>query len=153
WVRRTAIASGAAVSLVAGAWFAIHHVPGFGPALADGTRAIFGPRLVAWIEDRAYGIADRVNRLAYRSAKPKTFWDAPAQGARPSAPSSAPEPDSSAPAAFPPPPFAPPIACVASDADGQWIPVASGGADPPAMYKSVVHPDAKRNFAAVAVVA
>ena len=43
------------------------------------------------------------------------------------------------------------VASVAAEGDGAWVPVKDGG--PPLMYKSLVHPDPKRTFAAVAVVA
>jgi hypothetical protein len=156
---------------VGGLWTAIHQVPGFGPALADGVRAVVGPGLVAWAEDVAYGVADRVNRLRYRHAKPTTFWDAP-PGAPSTVPASLPpvaaapspapsgSPDAAKPAgpaepAFPPPGYAPPFPGVAAENDGRWIAMSDLGAPagPPAMFKSLVHPDPKRTFAAVAVVA
>jgi hypothetical protein len=136
-----------------------------GPALADGGRAVLGPRAVAWIEDVAYGVQDRVDRWRYKDAPPKTFWDAPSAAASAPVLPVAPVPSASgsagAPAAppeaetFPPAAFTPPIRGVAADGDGAWIPVKEGApaGQPPVMYKSLVHPDAKRSFAAVAVVA
>lgn len=162
---------------VPGLWTAIHHVPGFGPALADGVRAVLGPRPVAWAEDVAYELQDRVDRWRYKDAAPKTFWEAPAEtaaAALPPAPTeSAIQPASLvsaapavaavpvAPATAPaskeiaPAEFEPPYANVAATGDGKWLPMKGGVAadEPPAFWKSVVHPDAKRGFAAVAVVA
>ncbi len=172
WPRRVLL--GAGVLLVVGVpatWVAIHEVPGFGPALADGTRALLGPKAVAWAEDVAYDLQDRYDTWRYKDDKPKTFWEAPAGGAPvASAPaSSAPSlpvtvasggpAQAAAPAepeSFPPPAFAPPVPAVASEGDGTWIAVKDNGAaqgGPPVMVKAVVHPDPKRGYAAVAVVA
>ncbi len=161
---------------VPGLWLAIHHVPGFGPALADGARAVFGPGAVAWAEDTAYGVADGLNRWRYKDAAPKTFWEPPPSP--PAAPSDAvilaavPSGSPSAPAiapalpvvaggaeGFPPAVYEPPFTNVAAQGDGVWIPMqvgapAEGAADAsPLLWKSVVHPDPKRGFAAVAIVA
>ena len=58
-------------------------------------------------------------------------------------------------AAFFPKPFEPPFAEVASPADGIWIPVTDPYVPqaPVAMYKTMVHPDARRSFAVLAVMA
>jgi hypothetical protein len=66
-----------------------------------------------------------------------------------------PAPEPTAAADFPPPPFKPPFDNVASEGDGIWVPVPDPGQPegPPLMYKSIVHPDPKRSFAAVAVIA
>src|SRR5262249_36766769 len=129
WRRRGLIAAGVVGVGVPGLWLAIHEVPGLGPALADGTRAVLGPKAVAWAEDVAYGIQDRIDRWRYKDARPKTFWDTPAAPARPAAPSPATSgslpvaavpaaPGAPAPAevdSFPPPAFTPPAPSVASD--------------------------------------
>ncbi|MCK6588108.1 MAG: phosphodiester glycosidase family protein [Polyangiaceae bacterium] len=162
--RRAVIALATSALVVEGLWYGIHHVPGFGPAVADGVRAVLGPAPVAWAENIAYGVADTVNRWRYKDAPPKTFWEAPPESiAASTAPASpiekaAPgEPSEGAPAteSFPPPAYAPPYANVASKGDGIWIPIGVGKGDtePPAMVKSLVHPDPKRSFAAVAIVA
>jgi hypothetical protein len=156
-----------------GLWIAIHQVPGFGPALADGVRAVLGPKPVAWAEDFSYGIQDRIDQWRYRDTAPKTFWEPPPDSsAAPTLPapalpagstepaavvSAAPAVPAAAPSAeeFPPPVFPPPYEGVAAEGDGKWIPMP--GQDPaeksPPMWKSLVHPDPKRSFAAVAVVA
>jgi hypothetical protein len=117
---------------------------------------VAGPRAVAWAEDVVYGLEDRVQGLLYQDAPPRTFWDdptappddpAPAQDAIASMAPVAPE--------FLPPSFSPPVPRLAASRDGKWIPIADPGAprDPPRMYKTTVHPDEMRGYAAVAVVA
>jgi hypothetical protein len=152
---RAALGAVLAGAGLAGIWAAIHVFPGVGPALADGARAVVGPGPVAWAEDLVYGVEDRIKRVVYEDAAPKTFWEAPAAPdlhppAQPPIASNAAVAPAFAPAAF-----AAPAGGVAAPGDGQWAAIADPGApnDPPAMYKSLVHPDAKRTFAAVAVVA
>lgn len=162
WRRRALIGAGVVAVGIPALWIAIHEIPGFGPALADGARWLFGPKAVAWAEDVSYGVQDRINQWRYKDQKPATFWDAPsAPSGAPIAPSPAPvadTPDAKAPPAgdlgFPPPPFKPPHEKIASTGEGQWIAVKDPvTGDRPALYKSLVHPDPKRSFAAVAVVA
>ncbi len=152
---------------VPGLWWAIHEVPGVGPALADGARAVLGPGAVAWAEDVSYDLQDRYDRWRYKDAKPKTFWEAPTTTAVSVAPPSPRSPvavasgsaAAGAPpaevASFPPPAFAPPVPAVASEGDGTWLGVKDNtpAGQSSAMVKAVVHPDPKRNFAAVAVIA
>ncbi|WP_437291747.1 phosphodiester glycosidase family protein [Sorangium sp. So ce406] len=145
---------GAAICAIAveALWYGIHEVRGFGPALADGARAVVGPAPVAWAEDVAYGIADRLNRAIYRHAAPKTFWEpAPAAAAEAERRGErrAVEP------ASPPSSYEPPFPQVAATGDGVWTPIADPARpdDAPVLWKSVVHPDVRRVFAAVAVVA
>lgn len=204
--RRLLIGLGVLTAMVPALWLAIHHVPGFGPAVADGARAVLGPGFVAWAEDTAYGVEDQINRWRYSDAAPKTFWEAPPPSALPSLPAAvvtpaaapsgsptaevtvaastailspspllSPSPSSVAsadaaagpsdPGTFPPPSYSPPFQNVATPGDGVWIAMPSGGAPPPSgsadgaaraaplMFKSLVHPDPKRSFAAVAIVA
>lgn len=171
WPRRLLVVTAAGLVGTAGLWVAIHHVPGVGPALADGVRAVVGPAPVAWAEDVAYDIADRVNRLRYRHAKPATFWNAPAKEASAAAPpspatpavASAPPaagpgtagPSRASTSAFSPIDYSPPFPGVAAEGDGRWIEMSSSDVpgDAPAMRKSLVHPDPKRSFTAVAIVA
>ncbi|AKT40964.1 phosphodiester glycosidase family protein [Chondromyces crocatus] len=150
---------GVGIVVTGGLWYAIHQVPGFAPAVVDGVRAVVGPEPIAWIEDVAYGMADRVNQLRYGTTPPKTFWEEPAL------PTEETEEDAILPASVTVPvaaseraaplPFTPPYKKVATAADGTWIPIAHAddrGGDP-ILWKSVVHPDPRRGFAAVAVVA
>jgi len=165
WPRRLAIGLAVTVVGVGGVWYGIHNIPGFGPALADGVRAVLGPSVVAWIEDTAYGIADDINVWRHKDDAPQTFWEVPASAQATSsaeppptlpAASAAPTPPTNPNApAFPPPRFEAPFPTVATPADGVWLELAEGrrGEDPPLLAKSIVHPDKKRPFAAVAVVA
>jgi Phosphodiester glycosidase len=154
WRRRALIALGGFAVGVPGLWLAIHTFPGLGPALADGVRAVVGPKPVAWAEDVAYGVQDRIDRWRYKDAPPKTFWETPTPDpAMPVVPAAVASGDPAAKPApadegFPPPAYAAPFAGVAAEGDGTWIPMKE-----PGMAKSLVHPDPKRSFAAVAVVA
>jgi hypothetical protein len=154
WGRRLLWAAGGTTVGVLGLWAAIHEVPGFGPWLADTGRSIFGPAFVAKIEDFAYGVADDINQVRYKDDKPKTYWEDPTSA--PPAASAAPSGSAAAaaaPADPPPAAFEPPFPSVATEADGKWIPMQDASGQPPAMYKTLVHPDTKRSFAAVALVA
>jgi hypothetical protein len=149
WARRLAIAALGATLAALLLWVAIHRIPWLGPALADAGRAILGPRAVAWIEDTAYDVEDRVNRIRYRNKRPRTFWEAPPPVVPARAPQAAAVPE------FAPAPFAPPFTEVAAEGDGVWVPIAAASdAERGArMHKAVVHPDPRRGFAALAVVA
>jgi len=126
------------------------------------------------MEDTAYGIQDRFNRLRYRHAAPVTYWSAPTETSPRSASLAAStqtvsaalpgevvvahsgqDTVSSEESLAPPPSFAPPFATVAASGDGFWAPVrdprASG--ELAGMYKTMVHPDPRRSFAGVAIVA
>src|SRR5262249_54562408 len=119
--------------------------------------AVVGPGPVAWAEDAVYGVEDRIKRVVYRDAPPKTFWEPTAdvvEEDEPAAETPVVEGAQGGPT-FTPASFVPPVASVAGVDDGRWIPVADprapGGA--PVMFKTIVHPDARRSYAAVAVVA
>lgn len=148
--RRLLLAAGGVVFLVPlAAWGAIHFIPGAGPALADAGRALFGTEFVARAEDLAYTVEDKAKQILQANAPPKEFWSPP-----PRADSAQEASPSGAPGAFRPADFEPPVASVGAPADGRWI-VAMDGApgEPPLMFKTTVHPDPKRSYAAVAVVA
>ena len=171
WGRRVSIGLTGSVVATLGLWIAIHEIPGFGPALAEGVRSVVGPGPVAWAEDVAYGLQDRVNLWRFKDSKPKAFWDEPQSTNTPTSgagvamqaadrqgvetqPRGAGSGGSSSAAGFPPAAFEPPFSNVAGEGDGKWIRMT----DParPAevgLAKSVVHPDPKRSFAAIAVVA
>jgi hypothetical protein len=150
------IVAGTAGTAVAGIWVSLHVFPSFGPAAADGVRALVGPGPVAWAEDVVYGVEDRVKGVVYHDAPPKTFWEADPNAPQVHAPAQPPI-ASNAPVAptFALAAFDPPFPRVAGPGDGKWIAIADPGApdDPPRMYKAAVHPDPKRGYAAVAVVA
>jgi hypothetical protein len=156
WLRRAAQAAVIALIGTGAFWYAIHEIPGFGPAVVDGVRAVIGPEPIAWAEDVAYSAADRWNLLLHGREPPKTFWQGPAR-----APAAGNAPQRATPRAeakrdaFAPATFAPPFERVGAEGDGVWIPVADPVApdEDPVMWKSVVHPDPRRGFAAVAIVA
>ncbi len=146
-------------------WAGIHFIPSLGPALADGVRAVAGPELVAWAEDTVYGIEDRVRRVVYRDAEPTTLWEVPS--ALPDSPVPAPNVTAEAPVAsasaapavappeFPPSAFKGPFDKVSTPSDGLWLPI-QDPRDPrrePTLYKAMVHPDPKRPYTVVALIA
>lgn len=154
-LRGLGIAAGVSLVLLLGLWIAIQKVPWLGPALADGARSVLGPRAVAWMEDTAYDAQDAVNRWRYKDAAPKQYWQEPVL---PPAPVPVPVDADAGPAAaphFPPPRATPPVAEVAGKNDGIWIPIADDVhlTAPPVMAKTLIHPDGKRTFSAVAIVA
>jgi hypothetical protein len=148
WAKRIGQTTLVCALLLGGLWYATHRVRWLGPAIADGLRSVLGPGPVAWMEDVAYAIQDRVNMWRYDGEPPTVFWEPPVL------------PGASAPAAqeeprFAPPRFDPPFAEVATPADGIWLPVVDPRHPeaPARMYKSLVHPDKRRGFAALAIVA
>ncbi len=154
WPRRVAVAAAVLALGAGGAWYGVNHTAWMGPMLADGLRAVLGPRFVAWAEDTAYSLQDRVNRWRYKDEKPKTFWEAPTAVA---IPTEAPAASAGTPAAmlFSPAGFSPPYAEVAATGDGVWAPIADADepSAPPLMFRTLVHPDPRRGFGALAVVA
>ncbi len=151
--RRVARGAGytfAALFVVAIALFwGVHHFPWLGPALADGLRAVIGPRAVARLEDWAYAIDDRWQRFHRTGEAPQTYWQVPEDDA-PTPTQDAGEPDAS-------PAFRPsdvgPMAFHATG-DGKWIAVATQGeGGKPLAYKTLIHPDSARAWAELFVVA
>ncbi len=152
--RGLLISAASSVALGAGFWFCLHEFPGFGPAVADGVRSVVGPGPVAWAEDVVYGMADWFNVRTKSDDRPKTYWEEP----------SAIEPIEITtedgkkvvidPMKDAPPAFDPPFPKVASEQDGRWFPMRSpSDVGEVSMWRSLVHPDPKRPFAAVAVAA
>jgi hypothetical protein len=126
---------GGATALM-GAWWGMHHVVGFAPALVDALRGVIGQRAVAWLEDRAYSLEDNVKQKLHGSSAPVTLWD--------EAPPLAHDVN------FPPPPIAAPFSAVAHPADGRWSAVPGM---PTSLARTLVHPDPARSYSALAVVA
>src|SRR5262249_7710106 len=108
---------------------------------------------VAWAEDFVYGVEDRVKRVAYHDAAPKTFWEEPPAAAAEPVPSPALASNADVAPPFTPAAFAPPVESVAAPGDGRWIPISDPRTpgDGRGMFKRRVPPDAKRSYAAVAV--
>lgn len=138
-----------------GVWYGVNHTSWMGPLVADGLRSLLGPKFVAWAEDTAYGLQDRVNRWRFKDSKPKTYWEPPAATEALAAPSAVASAVPSNEPRFTPAPFEPPFANVAATGDGAWSPIpdADEPTAPPLLYRALVHPDARRGFAALAVVA
>ncbi len=161
WRRRLRLGFVGAVVLL-GEYVAATQVnPRLVPRTVDVVRAVFGPEFVAQLEDRVYGAKDRYDGWKNKDSAPKTYWEpevapvAPLQLSNASLDGGAPDGDAAAVMrAFPPAPFPPPIAAAATKVDGNWYPMADD-VDPasPVFVKTLVHPDAKRPYAAVAIVA
>lgn len=156
--RRAAFWLGALAVGAGGLWVGIHEIPWLGPALADGGRAVLGPEAIAWSEDVAYGLADTVNVWLHGDDAPTTFWEPPSQlpvAAVPPSEVAAGTAPPALPSHFPPPGFSPPHAKVAATGDGSWAPMIDPRHPdaPPLLYRTSVHPDPRRPFAAIAVVA
>lgn len=155
WKRGLLIAGATTAALTVGTWIAIHEIPGFGPWLAEGVRSIAGPRFVAWAEDTVYGIEDWYNVRAKADDPPTVYWEEPANALEPivvmdeQGKAVVIDPKADAPASF-----SPPFEKVAAKNDGTWTPFRlQSDTHPLSMWRSLVHPDPKRPFAAVAVVA
>lgn len=152
--RRALVATPVTAAAAAlAAWFAIHHIPWLGPALADGARSLFGPRLVAWAEDAAYGVQDRWDQWRHGNDAPSTYWSSGAPVPAPS--SSMPSGAAGQPPSFPPAPARILFPNVATPEDGTWL-IVEGMRRPdgsPIMVKTMVHPDHERPYTVLAVVA
>lgn len=142
-------------------WIAVHTFPGLGPMIADGLRAVLGTDNVARLEDFVYGVEDDFNQWWRKDEKPKSYWDVPSGTAEPEAPP-APTPSTSASADARPvlPPFTPanvgPLhKALAAKGDGIWVSVVDPARphDPVAIKKTLIHPDAKRPWAELFVIA
>jgi hypothetical protein len=165
WIRRVRNTGFGVVGSAVGLWIAAQTDARVGPAVANALRAVFGPGLVAWAEDVAYGAQDSYNGWRYKDSKPKEFWapvvtsaaivDGGAAESLVKSDSADAATDASFASAFPPQAFAPPFAEVASKTDGQWFTMEDDvdPSDAPVFAKSLVHPDTKRPYTAVAVVA
>lgn len=147
--RRRRLLVGALVALplaLAALWLGVHRIPWLGPALADGLRAIVGPAAVAWLEDVVYGVDDRVQQVWRADELPTAHWHAEAP---------APEPAEAGPPPFRPSDVGPVHARITTPVDGVWVPIRYPGRDlgAPILFKTQLHPDARRPWAEVFVVA
>lgn len=147
---------GVGLVLLVGLWIAAHRIPWVGSALADGLRAVVGPDAVAKLQDFAYGLEDRWNQFWRADEAPKAYWEVP-----PEVPTPEPivtgsaEPTKPALPPFRPAKVGPLFKHMAAEGDGVWIPVPDPVRPeaPPLMYKTLIHPDAKRPWAELFVVA
>jgi hypothetical protein len=156
WSRRLLGAALLLTVLLFGLWVAIHHIPGFGPWLADTARSVAGPKAVAWVEDKAYGMEDWVNLHTRQGEKPEAYWPVPSgtgsagakvhrseRQAREDAPG------------FQPRDVGPALDSFSAPGDGVWVGMADAQRprEPNLMAKTLLHPDRSRSWAVVAVVA
>lgn len=137
--------------LVLGLWIAIHRIPWLGPLLADSARAVVGPGPIAKLEDFAYGAEDRWNRYWRQDQMPEAYWEVPAPTVAPA---------SATPEVPELPPFrvkdVPPMhKSWSAPGDGVWVPVEDKQhpGEAPRMFKTLLHPDRNRSWAAVTMVA
>ncbi len=152
-MRSFLVSIGLLLALSLGLFWAVHRVPWLGPALADGLRAVLGPGPVAKLEDWAYAVDDRYQRLARGGEPPKTYWDAPASPP-PSPPPPQSGPQAPALAATSRPKDVGPMALGAAG-DGVWVVVseAERPGEAPLVHKTMVHPDRSRSWAELFIVA
>jgi hypothetical protein len=151
------------VTSVALLWIAVHRFDWAGPLLANSLRAVLGVGAVAKLEDFAYAVEDRANRVLKKNDPPKTYWKvprapAPLSVALPALAPSAPSAKSVAPATAPifhPRDVGPASKEWSAPGDGEWVRIAEPGHpnEPPHMYKTLLHPDKARSWSEVFVVA
>ena len=170
WSRLRKVLVGLAIAVpvsIAGLWYTSQHVPWVGAFLADSLRAILGPDAVQRLEEVAYGWQDQWNQWTRGGEAPKRYWDAPTTTANPSTPMPAPIPaaalaeDAGASEAgvvlqpFHPVDIGPIFPTVAAEGDGVWVPVVLPNSkdEPPFVFKTLLHPDKKRAWAELFVVA
>jgi hypothetical protein len=159
--RRLAIAALLVLAGGLGAREAIHRVPWFGPWLANGLRGLLGPDAVSWLEEQSADVEDRYRRTFRSGEAPRSIEQAsPALSSSPLAP--IPEPASVASTSppqqaprFRPVDVGPMAARVAAAGDGLWraVPDPARSEATPLLYATLLHPDVKRPWSEVFVVA
>jgi hypothetical protein len=141
----------AAPVLALALWIAIHRVEWLGPWLADTGRAIIGNDAIAKLEDWAYGVQDEYNQVTRGDEKPEPMWEVPEV-----APSAAlAPPEQRKYPVYSLENVGPMHASFAAPGDGEWLPMhdARSPREPAPMLKTLIHPDPKRGWSHVAVVA
>jgi len=152
----------ASLLLGLGSLVAIKQVPSFGPWLADSLRTVVGTEAVTCLEELSSKLEDGYHRIVRARAVPRTLEQAqpalsldvgqPLPRPSPSSPSS---PPLQRRAQFRPTNVPPMLPRVAASGDGQWRAVT----DPfrpnaePILFATLLHPDDKRPWAEVFVVA
>lgn len=154
WLRRLLVVAALVPVFVLALWIAIHRVGWLGPWLADTGRAILGNDAIAKLEDWAYAVQDKFNTTTRGGEKPKARWTVPPREAPKPAPSGPDAPKQIYPA-FEVKDVGPMLASFSAPGDGQWVPVVDPHkpGEPAPMMKTLVHPDGKRGWANVAVLA
>jgi hypothetical protein len=145
WAFRTT----AALTVAAlGAWVAMRTLPWFGPLVADGLRGAIGSEHVTELEEAVATVEDHVQQ-ATNNGRARDLSDVTPAALLPAA--------EEGPAALAhqhrPANVAPPYPAVAAPSDGVWIavPVRTGG--PPALFRTLIHPDPARSYAELFVFA
>jgi hypothetical protein len=155
-LRRGALVVAAAGPLVVlGLWIAVHRVPWLGPLLADSLRAVVGTDAVTWLEEVAYGVQDRYNRVWRRGEKPRAYWEVPSSHPTASGSARASNPTVPALPPFRPEDVGPVHKSWSAPGDGVWVAIHEPRRpdDDPILYKTLLHPDPYRSWAEVFVVA
>ncbi len=138
-------------------WVLVHRVPWLGPLLANSLRAVFGADNVAKLEEFAYGVEDRFNRIFRGDEAPKAYWSVPKTAKNRESPPKATALVAEAPELAPFAPRAPgPVhASWSAPGDGEWVPILDPlhPKDAPRMLKTLLHPDRHRSWAELFVVA
>jgi hypothetical protein len=124
-------------------FYGTQRVSWLGPLVADKLRVVFGDAAVSRLEELAYHVEDHVNRVARRGEKPQARWAAPKKT------------EANVSARFPPADVGPFDREHAAPGDGVWVPVAvpNHAEDPPVFYKTLLHPDPRRSWSELYVVA
>lgn len=154
-LKRLAIGVAIAIPvLIAVLWWAVHRFEWAGPMVANGLRAVIGSANVTRLEDFAYGVEDRVNRLIRKDEKPKAYWSVPAPATASATASSMATTAAKLPAFHPRDP-GPVHKSWSAPGDGIWVPIGDPRrpSEEPYMMKTLLHPDEKRSWAELFVVA
>jgi hypothetical protein len=155
----------------AGLWVAVHRIPWMGPLVANGLRAVIGSENVTRLEEAAYAAEDSVNRLFRTNEPPRAYWDVPEPSSAPPATAtpvaatgtatsvtpatSATSTPTTARPAFRPADVGPMHTAWPAPGDGRWVPIVDPRApeDAPRLWKTLIHPDPRRSWAELFVVA
>jgi hypothetical protein len=131
-------------------WIAIHRVGWLGPWLADTLRSIVGTEAVTELERNAYEAQDWWD-LRFRSDEsPKQYWE-------PATPPASSSTNSATPSipSFHPNDVGPLYPDKSTHADGVWVPIVDARypQEPPLAFKTMLHPDRRRSWSEVFIVA
>lgn len=154
WLRRLLVVAALIPVLVLALWIAIHRVGWLGPWLADTGRAILGNDAIAKLEDWAYAMQDKFNTATRGGEKPKARWTVPPKAPEKPTPKGPDAPKQIYPT-FELSDVGPMLESFSAPGDGQWVPIVDPRKtdEPAPMMKTLVHPDGKRGWANVAVLA
>ncbi len=137
-------------------WFAIHHIPWMGPLVANSLRRVIGTENVTRLEDFAYGVEDRFNRVWKKDEKPKAYWDVKsAKQAAAKLPKKPAPKEEAKLARFELRDPGPVHKSWSAPGDGEWVPIVDPRHpdDDVRMLKTLLHPDKHRSWADLFVVA